>query len=216
VSAIRGLANAVRTGNRVFLRLPTASDKAQCCALRKRSAKRLRQWEPRPPKGVDRSDAGWFARLVAYRRSIRSRKLLVCLRADGAIIGGASLNEIVRGAMQGGFAGWWIGDPYEGQGYMHEALGLLLEHAFLDLRLHRVEANIRPENVRSKRLAESVGMRREGYSPKYLQIAGDWCDHERWAVLADEWQVRRRASMREARRSRGLALPRSARRSRGE
>ena len=191
---LRGLATAVRVGERVFLRLPIPSDSDEVCTLRKRSAKRLRLWEPRPPRGADRSDAAWFARLLSFRRSTLSRKLLMCLRADGAIAGGASLNEIVRGAMNGCFAGWWIGDPYEGHGYMREGLGLLLDHAFLDLRLHRVEANIRPENTRSKRLAEFLGLRREGYSPRYLQIAGDWCDHERWAILAEEWKARRRTT----------------------
>lgn len=186
---VRGLAAAIRVGERVFLRCPVPGDREEFCALRRRSARRLRPWEPMPPRG--RSGAGhFFERLLSYRRSATHRKLLICLRDTGAIVGMCSLNEIVRGAMQGCFAGWWIGDPHEGKGYMREALTLLLAHAFLDLKLHRVEANIRPENDRSKRTAKAVGFRREGYSPKYLQIAGQWCDHERWAVRVDEWASR--------------------------
>jgi ribosomal-protein-alanine N-acetyltransferase len=178
---------ALRSGAKVFLRFPMPSDEAEVCALRLRSAKRLRAWEPRPPKNARGTPSEWFARMLSYRRTETHRKLLVCLVQDGTIVGGASLNEIVRGAMEGCFAGWWIGDPFEGRGYMREAIALLLDHAFLDLKLHRVEANIRPENERSRHLARALGFRCEGYSPRYLQIAGAWCDHERWAMLADEW-----------------------------
>ena len=188
---VRGLADAVRVGERVFLRLPARRDLEEAMALRRRSYRRLRPWEPTPPKGVDPLADDWFERWVSFRRSATHRKLALCLRSDGAIIGGCSLNEIVRGALQGCFAGWWIGDPYEGHGYMREGLALLLDHAFLDLKLHRVEANIRPENERSKRTAKALGLRCEGYSPRYLEIAGAWRDHERWAILAEEWRTRR-------------------------
>jgi len=64
----------------------------------------------------------------------------------------------------------------------------VLRHAFVMLRLHRVEANIQPGNRASIALAEGAGFRREGFSPRYLKIGGRWRDHERWAILAEEWQ----------------------------
>jgi ribosomal-protein-alanine N-acetyltransferase len=142
---------------------------------------------------VSADPAEWFRRLLSFRRSLTDRKMLICLADSGAIVGGVSLNQIQRGAAQSASAGWWIGDPYEGCGLMADALCTALDHAFRDLRLHRVEANIRPENVRSLRLAERIGFRREGRSPRYLQIAGRWCDHDRFAMLAEEWPGRRRA-----------------------
>ena len=66
-----------------------------------------------------------------------------------------------------------------------------MDYAFGKLRLHRVEANIQPTNVASIALARRVGLRLEGYSPKYLKIAGRWCDHERWAINADQWKTLR-------------------------
>ena len=87
-------------------------------------------------------------------------------------------------------SGYWIGAPYARQGYMREGLGLALGHAFKTLRLHRLEANIQPANTASKRLVESLGFRLEGFSPRYLKIGGRWRDHERWAILSEDWQAR--------------------------
>lgn len=68
---------------------------------------------------------------------------------------------------------------------MTQAVRMAVAHGFARLGLHRVEANIRPENLRSLALAQRVGFSREGYSPRYLLIDGQWRDHERWALLAD-------------------------------
>jgi ribosomal-protein-alanine N-acetyltransferase len=54
--------------------------------------------------------------------------------------------------------------------------------------LHRLEANIQPGNRASLRLVRRLGFKREGYSRRYLKIRGRWCDHERWAILAEEWR----------------------------
>jgi len=71
---------------------------------------------------------------------------------------------------------------------MREALTLALALVFGRLRLHRVEANIQPHNRPSIRLVKRLGFRREGYSPRYLNIGGRWRDHERWALLVEEWR----------------------------
>lgn len=106
-------------------------------------------------------------------------------------MGQVSLNEIIRGPLQQAFMGYWVGEAFAGRGYMTAGLGLALDEAFGPLGLHRVEANIQPGNASSIALARRVGFRREGYSPKYLAIQGEWADHERWAILAEEWRERR-------------------------
>ncbi|MGH7631994.1 MAG: GNAT family N-acetyltransferase [Gemmatimonadales bacterium] len=73
---------------------------------------------------------------------------------------------------------------------MREALALALTRIFSRVRLHRVEANIQPDNRPSIRLVRRLGFRREGSSPRYLKLGGRWRDHERWALLAEEWRAR--------------------------
>ena len=185
------MGSIIAVGKRVLLRGPTPRDRRQYLDLRRRSASLLRPWEPRP--SARSTAARQFAAWLASARSGRNEKLLLCRRQDGAILGAISLNEIVRGPAQSAYPGYWIGAPYAKQGYMTEALPLALSHAFQALGLHRVEANIMPMNRPSLALVRRAGFHREGDSPRYLKIAGRWSDHERWALLAEDWQ-RARAS----------------------
>ena len=174
---------------RVMLRVATAQDQEEFLALRRASYRFLKPWEPSPPPGGDPFDPAVFRNYLKSARTPTSDRSLVCRREDGAILGTFNLSEIVRGAFQGAYLGYWIGESFAGQGYMREALPLLLRRAFVDLKLHRVEANIMPHNHASLALVQGAGFRREGYSPRYLKIAGRWRDHERWAILREDWRA---------------------------
>ena len=177
----------VAVGDRVFLRRPTGRDREAYLALRHESAAFLRRWEPVPPRG--RTAAEQIAAWLRSSRGGRHEKLLICRKADGALLGAVNINEIVRGPSQSAYLGYWIGAPYARQGYMAEALRLALAHAFRTLRLHRLEANILPDNRASIALVKRAGFRREGYSPGYLKIAGRWADHVRWALRVEDWRA---------------------------
>jgi ribosomal-protein-alanine N-acetyltransferase len=123
-------------------------------------------------------------------------RLLVCRRSDGAIAGVVNLNEIVRGAFQSAYLGYYGFVPHAGQGYMVEGLGLVLRHAFRRLGLHRLEANIQPGNRASRALVRGLGFRREGFSPRYLKIGECWRDHERWAIVREAWMPTRSTGRR--------------------
>jgi len=103
-----------------------------------------------------------------------------------------NLNEIVRGSFQSAYLGYYAFEPWAGRGFTRAGLDLVLRRAFRELKLHRVEANIQPDNTRSIALVRGLGFRREGLSPRYLKIGGRWRDHERWALLCEEWRSPRR------------------------
>ena len=106
--------------------------------------------------------------------------------STGTIAGVVNLNEIVMGAFCSAYLGYYGTAAAAGRGLMREAVALAVRFAFDELGLHRLEANIQPGNTASLALVKSLGFRREGYSPRYLRIAGVWRDHERWALLADD------------------------------
>jgi len=180
----------------VLLRYLAGADRRELLALRRRSREFVRPWEPAPPRGFDPFGATWFQRVLEGARREDSERLLVCRRDDDAIVGMVSLTQIFRGPFQNACVGYWVGAQHAGRGFMTEGLGLVLDHAFGRLGLHRVEANIRPENAPSLALVRRLGMRREGLSLRYLQIDGDWRDHERWAMLAEDWQALRSGARR--------------------
>ncbi len=173
---------------RVRLAVPRARDEDALLALRRQS-RSFHRGRASPPATPEQ-----FARFLARSRADDHVALLVRRRADDAVLGALELSQIARGNFHSAYLGYWIGAPFAGQGYMTEALSLLLRHAFVQLRLHRIEANIQPQNEASIALVRRLGFRREGYSPRYLKIGGRWRDHERWAALADDWRTRRKSA----------------------
>jgi ribosomal-protein-alanine N-acetyltransferase len=165
-------------GGRVLLRAPTPADRSEFLARVRESRTLHRPWV-HPP-----------ATAAAYRRWLARGHgflpLLVCRRSDGAIVGVVSLSGILLGNFKNAYLGYWAFRPFEGQGYMGDALRATVRLAFRRLGLHRLEANVQPGNEASLRLVRRCGFRREGFSPRYLLVGGRWRDHERWAIRADE------------------------------
>jgi [ribosomal protein S5]-alanine N-acetyltransferase len=170
---------------RVVLRTPTAADQDEFIAAMRASRSVHRPWVYMPETAE---------RYVAYLARVqdpRYEPFLACRSDDGAIVGFLNLSEIVRGAFKNAFIGYGGVAAYAGQGYMSEAMQLLLREAFTSLGLHRLEANIQPGNTRSIALAKRAGFELEGFSPRYLKIGGRWRDHERYALRAETWRALR-------------------------
>ena len=145
-----------------------------------------RSWALLRPWVVPPSTAAAYR---AYLRRLRGPShdgYFVVLRASGELVGVINLSEIVRGSFQSAYLGYYAFLPHAGQGHMRAGLRLVLRRAFGRLGLHRVEANIQPGNRASRALARRLGFRREGFSPRYLRIAGRWRDHERWALRRED------------------------------
>lgn len=165
-------------GPRVALRPLTAEDEGEFVKLAQVSVDLHHPWMVLPTTSEK------FRAFLAGFSPDYSESLLVCLRDSGAIAGLINIKEIIRGRYQGATISYAAFAPSAGQGYLSEGMGLALRRAFEDLRLHRLEANIQPDNRASLRLVERFGFRKEGYSPDYLFIDGAWRDHERWAITA--------------------------------
>ncbi len=177
-------------GARVFLRPPQLADFEQWAALRAESRDFLQPWEPTWPAD-DLTPAAWRQRLRGYWREMRegtALPLLIFDRHTETLLGGLTLSNIRRGNAQTGTLGYWIGARHARRGYMTEAVQRLLDHAFEDMGLHRIEAACLPENEPSRRLLERCGFRREGHARGYLRINGEWRDHLLHAILAEDWQ----------------------------
>jgi [ribosomal protein S5]-alanine N-acetyltransferase len=173
-------------GPRVHLTFPRRRDQREFVALSRASRSLHRGWTSPPTTTLQ------FARLLARSRQADFASLLIRRSADDKILGAIEISQIVHGQFQSAYLGYQIGAAFAHQGYMTEALALTLAYGFGLLRLHRLEANIQPTNVASLALVRRLGFAREGYSPRYLKIGGRWRDHERWAILAEQWRLSRR------------------------
>lgn len=171
----------------IYLRHPTQADCREYLELRRDSEAFHQPWEPDPPAGADLySPAAYALFLAGHGKPARRERLFVCREKDDRILGLVNISEMVGGCFQSAYLGYWVGAAHANQRVMRRALPLVVRHAFESLGLHRLEANIRPENEPSIRLVRGAGFRREGYSPRYLKIDGEWRDHERWAILSDD------------------------------
>ena len=112
-------------------------------------------------------------------------------RDDDALVGAYNFSEIIHGAFHSAYLGYYAFEPLAARGYMAEGLRLALYVAYRRLRLHRIEVNVQPTNLRSVKLVEGVGFTCEGYSRRYVKIAGRWRDHVRYAMLAEDWRASR-------------------------
>lgn len=167
--------------NRVYIRAPQRVDEAEFTSLMRASRGFHRPWATAP------TDSARFAAYLEDNAKGDFEALLVCRLSDNAILGFFNLSQIARGSMQSAYLGYAAAERFAGQGYMREGIDLVLAVAFRDLGLHRVEANIQPGNEASIALARGAGFTREGFSPRYLKISGRWRDHERWALIAEDW-----------------------------
>ena len=170
---------------RLTLRPPVHSDFRAWTALRSASRDFLTPWEP--TWADDHFTRKSFTNRVYWsQRSIANGTavpLFIVRRSDETLMGAITLDNIRRGPAMAGTTGYWIGAPFARQGYMREAIGALVHHAFDVLDLSRIEAGCLPENTASRRLLEQCGYKYEGVAQSYLQIDGRWRNHVLYANL---------------------------------
>ena len=144
------------------------------------------------PWGAPPQTAAGFHRYVQRTSDDRCLAFFVFSSSDD-LVGAVTVSEIVRGAFQSAYLGYYVFVPFQRRGLMTAALVQVVTQLFRKHRLHRVEANIQPSNAASIGLVRRLGFRKEGLSRRYLKINGRWRDHERWAVTREEWKSERAA-----------------------
>jgi len=157
--------------------------------LRVENEERLTPWEPSAPlPWRDRHTTAAFRamRRAGIRRAGAGLSLPFALSVDGRLAGQVTVDNIVRGALRSGHLGYWVDGAVSGRGLATLAVALVCDHAFTAAGLHRLQADIRPENLPSQRLVERLGFRQEGVLRRYLDIDGDWRDHLSYALLAED------------------------------
>jgi ribosomal-protein-alanine N-acetyltransferase len=173
------MTRALARGELAFLRHPAAEDAEAFVAAARRSRRLHRPWVQAPdtPEAFD----GYL------RRSRRADQecFLICRTEDNDLAGVVNVSAIVRGAFQSAYLGYYAFSPHARRGYLRDGLELAVRYAFRELDLHRLEANVRPENVASVQLIRSLGFEPRSRSPRYLFLDGDWRDHVGYVRLRE-------------------------------
>lgn len=166
---------------RLLLTLPSDRDAEELCAYVERNREHLRPWSPPEPPGPIPL-VGSLRRIENIQREFQSGTsarfwLRELGNGSGPFIGAVTLSNIVLGPFRACYLGYQLDVAHIGQGFMHEALGAVIEYAFVELRLHRIMANYVPENERSARVLRRSGFVVEGYARDYLFVGGRFRDH---------------------------------------
>jgi len=114
-----------------------------------------------------------------------NKAFAVIHQASQAMVGVVELRDIFHFDFKNSYITYYAFEHYARQGLMTSAVLNVITIAFKKLKLHRLEANIQPDNQASIALAKACGFKKEGFSPKFIKKGGKWKDHERWALLND-------------------------------
>jgi [ribosomal protein S5]-alanine N-acetyltransferase len=177
--------NSLTSIARVHLSIPTGDCEQEFLQAVQRSEVLHRPWVFAPSNHEE------YSAYLDHIRSGRKIPFLVRLNSTGQLAGVVNVSEPVMGVFRSAYLGFHAFSGFERQGYMTEGLALVINRALEELEFHRLEANIQPGNVASAALVSRLGFRKEGFSPRYLFINNDWRDHDRWAILSEEWAEHR-------------------------
>lgn len=174
---------------RVGLRPLRWRDAGRWSELRLANEAWLTPWEPTSPYG-------WHERhtRAAYRSMYRAVRLQArqgmsmpfAVLYDEVLVGQLTVSNIHRGALRSAHVGYWVDQGHAGRGVVPVALALVVDHCFGTAGLHRIQADIRPENTASRRVVEKLGFRHEANYVRYLDIDGTYRDHMGFALTIED------------------------------
>lgn len=177
-----------RIGKNVFLRFYQEIDAAALLDLHLRNSEFFQKYSPTFSDDyyTIQTKRSFISHSITQRVEDQCYNFGIFLKEDGSLVGDVSLYRIFRGPLQRSMIGYSLDQAHNGKGFATEAVGLAVEFAFNDLRLHRVEAGVMPSNPGSIRLLEKNGFQKEGIERKGVKINGQWEDHQILAILSNK------------------------------
>lgn len=145
----------------------------------------LRPWEATNPSGPNSFDIRSQIRGL-IRQMDAEQGLPFVIEVDGEIVGQLNVANINYGSVSSAVIGYWVAPEVAGRGVVPTSVALVTDYLFKIIGLHRVEADIRPENAASLRVVEKLGFRYEGLKERYIHINGAWRDHYVFAITQEE------------------------------
>ncbi|OHV43104.1 alanine acetyltransferase [Parafrankia soli] len=163
--------------------------------VRTRNADWLAPWEATSPGSAsvratwnERQTIGVYTQMLQRLRAQArvGAALPFAIAVDGRLVGQLTVSTIVRGAFNNGQVGYWVDGAHAGRGIAPTALAMVTDHCFGPVGLHRLEANVRPENAASRRMLVKLGFREEGLHCRFLAIDGRYRDHIGYALTTED------------------------------
>lgn len=164
-------------GKNITLRNLTPNDDEALLKYYIKNKKHLEKFEPTRDKDFYTLESQRNSLNESYKQFLNGTSIDLAIIDNDKIIGRVRLSNIVYGVFKSGILGYSIDEDYQGKGYMKEAVNLVLNYAFKELDLHRIEASALLENERSRGVLISTGFKELGINEKYLFINGVWQDH---------------------------------------
>lgn len=173
---------------RLTFHIPDLSLAREVLEFYDRNRAHLEPWEPSREPNFYTIEYQELLLEAHLKQFMRSSGLRFWLRhkENGKLVGAVNLNQIFKEPFLSCVLGYKMDSAFTGQGLMTEAVGCIASLAFDSYRLHRIEANVIPENESSRRVLIKNGFCLEGLSKSYLRINGQWADHERYALLNEK------------------------------
>lgn len=165
-------------GNRIELKILTPEDSKDVYEYYVRNKDYLKPFEPSRDADFYTLKGQRELLMEGYKQFLNDTSVNFGIYKDKKFIGKIQLSNIVLGVFHNAFVGYSIDEKYQKNGYMKEALNLVLDYAFDDMDLHRIEASTLVDNIPSQCVLKGCGFEEVGVSKRYLFINGKWRDHK--------------------------------------
>ncbi|WP_113930068.1 GNAT family protein [Bacillus sp. P14.5] len=168
------------------LKLPELKDAEEFFALTDSSRDYLREWLPWLDGTKSPEDTKEFIQ-YSLKNYAQQKSLTALILFKGEIAGTAGFNQIDR---SNGIAyiGYWLGQGFQGLGIMTRVVESLIDHAFSELEMNKVEIRAAVENRKSRGIPERLGFVKEGRIRCAEKLYGKYVDHEVYGLLLEEWK----------------------------